>query len=149
MNVLLGVGNELMGDDGIGPAIVKKFAGRTDIFSAGTAAPEDYIGKVSQLRPQKMVIVDCANMGLKPGEYRLIKQSDIAGFNLSTHNVPLKLFLKAVHGHVGRIFLIGIQPKTMGFAQDMSREVRASMSAVTWFIEDLVRPEEEDAGKKK
>jgi hydrogenase 3 maturation protease len=139
MNVILGVGNELMGDDGIGPSIARKFEGRPGLFAAATAAPENFIRKVQELRPEILVIVDCANFGGRAGEHRMIKNNEITGLALSTHNTPLTLFLKAVHGHAGKIFIVGVQPKAVGFAEQMSREVSGSTSSIVWFLENLLK----------
>ena len=58
MNVLLGVGNEMNGDDAIGVYVARKF--KCDGWKAIDCAtvPENYVGEIKRLKPEKVVIVE-------------------------------------------------------------------------------------------
>lgn len=46
------------------------------------------------LKPERLLIVDAADIGLNPGEIRIIDPDDIADmFIMSTHNLPLNFLI--------------------------------------------------------
>ena len=118
-SVLLCVGNCLMGDDGAGPLLAELCqaappAGWTVID--GGAAPENDIHAIRQLRPQRLVIVDATDMGLAPGETRVIDPADIAEmFIMTTHNMPLSFLIDQLRADIPDITFIGIQPEVVAF----------------------------------
>ena len=86
MNLILGVGNECNGDDGIGPYVaenisIKNWTG----INCGTV-PENYYGKIIKYKPKKIIIIDAADMGLATGEIRIIPKSKIGRASFSTHS---------------------------------------------------------------
>lgn len=94
-DVLLCVGNSMMGDDGAGPLLAEKCAAAPKgnwVVIDGGSAPENDIVAIRELRPTRLLIVDATDMGLNPGEIRIIDPDDIAEmFMMTTHNMPLKL----------------------------------------------------------
>lgn len=118
-NVLLCVGNCMMGDDGAGPLLAERClaappAGWTVID--GGAAPENDIHAIRQLHPQRLVIVDATDMGLMPGEIRVIDPADIAEmFIMTTHNMPLSFLIDQLRSDIPEITFIGIQPEVVAF----------------------------------
>ncbi len=133
MNVLLGVGNESNGDDGIGVYIAKKFRHKDWVAIDCATVPENYIGKIVRYNPKKIVIVDAADMGLKPGEIRRIPKEKVGKASFSTHSIPLSLFISHLKELTGAsIYLIGIQPKSL--YGKMSEEVRRAAEKVIEYI---------------
>ncbi|MEG8156439.1 hydrogenase maturation peptidase HycI, partial [Escherichia coli] len=92
-DVLLCVGNSMMGDDGAGPLLAEKCAAAPKgnwVVIDGGSAPENDIVAIRELRPTRLLIVDATDMGLNPGEIRIIDPDDIAEmFMMTTHNMPL------------------------------------------------------------
>ncbi|MCS6742969.1 hydrogenase maturation protease, partial [Acinetobacter baumannii] len=88
--VVLTVGNSMMGDDGAGPLLADLMeANPIDGWMVinGGSAPENVSYQIRALQPQCVVIVDAADIGLKPGEIRVIDPDYIAEmFIMSTHN---------------------------------------------------------------
>ncbi len=122
MNILLGIGNELNGDDAIGIWVARKFKADGWISIDCATVPENYIGDIARAKPEEIVLVDAAEMGLEPGEIRIIPKEKLSKASFSTHTIPLSIFMT----HLGqmtraKIYLIGIQPKRV--YGDMSREV--------------------------
>lgn len=124
---LLCVGNSMMGDDGAGPRLAERCAeqpltGWTVVD--GGAAPENDIGYLRELRPDHLVIVDATDMGLAPGEMRIIDESDIADmFMMTTHNLPLTFLIQQLREDIPRITFVGIQPDVVAFYFPMSAAV--------------------------
>jgi hydrogenase 3 maturation protease len=137
--LVLGVGNSLNGDDGIGPYVATRVAaacsaggegargksgpGAVIALDCGTT-PENYTAVVRRERPDVLVIVDAASMGLAPGEIRLIPPERIDVLTLSTHSIPLSLFITYIKGVASAVKLVGVQPVQMLFGQPLSDVTR-------------------------
>ncbi len=123
MKILLGIGNDMRGDDGIGVYIARKFRKDGWVAMDCSTVPENYIGKVIRYKPEKVVIVDAAEMGLEAGEIRKIPKDKMGMASFSTHSLPLSIFINHVEKNCrAEIVVIGIQPKNM--YGEMSEEVR-------------------------
>ena len=114
VNVLLGVGNELHGDDGVGVYVARHFHHEGwAVIECGTA-PENYIGKVMDSTPELVVIVDAADMGLEAGAIRIIPKERMGAASLSTHSLPLSVLISHIEmGTHAHVYLIGVQPEHM------------------------------------
>jgi len=116
------IGNELNGDDGVGPYIAKKFP-RSKGFKVLNCetAPESFVHFARGAK--KVVIVDAVDMGLDAGEIRRVPADRLGGIHFSSHALPLPLLISYMERFVdGKITLIGIQPKRL--SGEMSREVK-------------------------
>jgi hydrogenase 3 maturation protease len=112
MKVLLGVGSELNGDDGIGPWVAQHFHAAgwqpIDCFTV----PENYTSRVKRLQPTAIVIVDAADMAIHPGEMRIIPLEAMGAASFSTHMLPLSMIVTYLaEATSADIWIIGIQPE--------------------------------------
>ncbi len=139
---VIGVGNEMRGDDGIGVFLAgeleKGLAGR-GLLVIKTQVPENFIRPVMDFRPGKVIILDSADFGGRPGDFRAIKEGEITEFLVSTHNMPLTVFLKALEGLEAEKILVGVQPKNLDFGTGLSREVRGKAGDVLGFVRTLIQ----------
>jgi len=130
-HALLCVGNSMMGDDGAGPRLAelcaeKPLTGWTVVD--GGAAPEYDIGLLRELRPEPLVIVDATDMGLAPGEMRIIDENDIGEmFMMTTHNLPLTFLIQQLREDIAQITFVGIQPDVVAFYYPMSEGVERAV----------------------
>ncbi len=140
--VILGVGNELRGDDGIGVFLAgeleKELRNPEGIMIIKTQVPENFITPIMEFRPGKIIILDSADFKEKPGSFRVIKENEILQFLISTHNMPLTVFLKALEKLKAEKILIGIQPKNLNFGEGLSREVREKAGDILGFVRTLI-----------
>jgi hydrogenase 3 maturation protease len=125
--VLLGLGNPLGRDDGVGLYVASKLHG-TDWLAIPAQSLENVWGKVEKEKPEKLVIVDAAEMGLPPGTIRRLPLGKGAEMLGSTHGLPLSLLLSLVG--VPEVVLIGIQPKEYGLGEGLSPEVHAAADSL-------------------
>ena len=133
MNVLLGIGNEMNGDDAIGVWIARNFRHKNWISIDCATVPENYIGEIARRHPEKIVMVDAAQMNLKAGEIRIIPKEKLSKATFSTHAIPLSLFINHLKEITrAKIYLIGIQPKVL--YGKMSNEVRKAGEKVMEYI---------------
>lgn len=133
-DVLLCVGNSMMGDDGAGPLLAEKFRAAPQgdwVLVDGGSAPENDIGAIRALCPARLLIVDATDMGLNPGDIRLIDPDDIAQmFMMTTHNMPLNYLVDQLKDAVGEVLFLGIQPDIVGFYYPMTEAVKRSVETV-------------------
>jgi hydrogenase 3 maturation protease len=75
-----------------------------------------------------LVIVDATEMGLQPGEIRIIDESDIPDmFIMTTHNMPLTFLMQQLREDVSRTTFIGIQPDVVAFYYPLSAAVEQAV----------------------
>jgi len=145
--LVMGIGNVLKGDDGVGPYVVGLLVKHADEEHAGTPSqrisaidcgtvPENYTGVVRRLHPDHLVLVDAADMGLEAGAVRTIAADMIGALGLSTHSMPLSMFMSYVEKLVGRTTLVGVQPKTMNLGADMCQQVRTAGEEVAKLLRE-------------
>lgn len=119
--ILLAIGNELKGDDAagmiVGRLVENMCKSRWTIFKGGMS-PESYIFKIIKEKPDLLVIVDATLMGKNPGEYYLVPLNKVAKeLMISTHRIPMDIIIKLLEKNCGKIYFIGIQPKTLDFGE--------------------------------
>lgn len=133
-DVLLCVGNSMMGDDGAGPLLAEMCAanppGRWQVIDGGSA-PETEVVAIRAMHPNRLLVVDATDMGLNPGEIRIVDPDDIAEmFLMTTHNMPLNYLIDQLKEDVGDVIFLGIQPDIVGFYYPMTPPVKDAVETV-------------------
>jgi hydrogenase 3 maturation protease len=133
-DVVFTVGNVMQGDDGAGPLLATLLetepAPGWEVID-GEASPENHIHQVRALSPDRVLIVDAADMELAPGEVRLLDEDCVADhFLVTTHAIPLNFLIASLRETIPNIVFLGIQPKEVGFYAPMSPEVRRGVEAL-------------------
>jgi len=127
--VVMCIGSRRGGDDAIGPYIADRLLKKQNndivVLDCGIA-PESYTSLVKKYNPKYLLIIDAVDMGLKPGETRIIPIEKISEIqmHISTHNIPLSILVRYLCRYVKNIIFIGIQPKTL--SGEMTPAVRKS-----------------------
>lgn len=135
------IGNELRGDDGAGPFIAGLLE-PTDLLTVVDCGetPENYLGVIAGHNPEKVLIVDAAYFGGRPGEVRVVKKSEIVGGGASTHDAILTLFADYLEAQTGaEAFFVAIQPKSSQVGSGLSPEVEAAARELAAAINRLSR----------
>ena len=122
--IVLGVGNELKCDDGVGPYIIKKLKeegienGDRLLFIDAQTVPENFTGKIRKENPSHLIIVDACLMASEPGDMKIVDKNDFADIGISTHSMSLSFFVKFLEqGNDNlRITFVGIEPESMDYA---------------------------------
>jgi hydrogenase 3 maturation protease len=146
--LVIGIGNALGGDDAAGPCLVRMLNRKRQRTSNSSVeittidaatAPESYTSVIRRQRPDLLILVDAADMGLPPGALRIIPPGNISVLSFSTHHMPLSTFLSYVKDFCGTVMLIGVQPQQTDMGDHISTVVRKSMmELVEAIIEDRV-----------
>ena len=120
--VVLGVGNRLRRDDGVGSIVAERLAAGAPlgwrVVDAGVA-PEDFTGPIRRWRPGLLLIVDALDMGLAPGNLRRLAPERLSaedGFH--SHHPPLRRLCEFLAPAVGRIEVVAVQPAVVDLDPD-------------------------------
>jgi hydrogenase 3 maturation protease len=124
MNLLVGIGNVIRLDDGLGPYMAQTFkAEGWQTIDCGTV-PENFTSKIKQAEPELVVFVDAAEMGLDAGAFRIIPKEKIKDVSCSTHNLPLSLMIDFLQQSMDvEMPFIGVQPALVSDGEEISPEV--------------------------
>lgn len=126
---LLGIGSPLRSDDGAGMYFIDLLTETLEsehvLLVAGSTAPENFTGVIKDYAPDKLIIVDAAHLGLRPGALKIVPACDIGGCSFSTHMLPLPVMLKYLETEAScDVIFIGIQPKSTEQGFRMCDEVK-------------------------
>ena len=138
--IVLGVGNELKSDDGVGPFVIKKLKEENIendnvLFIDAKTVPENFTGKIRKENPTHLIIVDACLMDLDPGDMRIVDKDDFASIGISTHSMSLSFFVRYLEKDTEiRIIFVGIEPETMDWGERPTPMVERSANE---FIENL------------
>ena len=138
--IVLGVGNELKSDDGVGPYIVKQLKEENIennglLFIDAKTVPENFTGKIRKENPTHLIIVDACLMGSNPGDMKIVDKNDFANIGISTHSMSLSFFVRYLEKDTDiEIMFVGIEPETMDWGERPTPEVEKSANE---FIESL------------
>jgi len=109
------IGNRDGGDDAVGPYIADQLKEENvdfEIIDCGTT-PENYTGEVKRLKPKKLLIIDAVEMGLEPGQIRIVPKDKIGVMHISTHGIPVSVLIGYLQQYIDKVIFIGIQPMKM------------------------------------
>ncbi|RLF68359.1 MAG: hydrogenase 3 maturation endopeptidase HyCI [Thermoplasmata archaeon] len=135
--MVMGVGSTIRGDDGAGPEVASELESLSlpwVLAVDASTSPESFVGWVEEHRPEHLIIVDVADMGLRPGEVRRIPKEKIGGEFLSTHSLPLTVLWEMLEEAAGEVVLLGIQPYTTALGSEMSEPVKSAVRRVVELI---------------
>jgi len=136
VKMLLGIGNLLRGDDGAGNYVADRFRAPGWLALDCGTIPENFTGTVRKEHPVLLVFVDAAEMGIFPGEFRIIRPDDIAAVTFGTHALPLSILIEFLSHDAGRILFIGIQPAQTETDQALTDAVRQGADRLIRILEE-------------
>ncbi|MBN2544555.1 MAG: hydrogenase maturation protease [Spirochaetes bacterium] len=135
---ILGVGNPLRTDDGVGPEIIRILLEEKDIINAdiidcgiNVFLLFNYLEKYKNI-----IIVDALNFDSDPGTIKLIDINESESFDfidaLSTHGFGLKEVLNMAKkmNISNKITVVGIQAKNISYGNEMSEEIKEKIPQI-------------------
>jgi coenzyme F420 hydrogenase subunit delta len=144
--LIFGCGNILLGDDGFGPAVVKRLKEHYDLpydvlaLDMGTGIREVLFDLIlSDKKPEKIIIVDAVDHpGREPGEVFEIAVEDIPAkktADFSLHQFPTVNMLKELKDHTGIAITILVAQ-----VQEIPEELKEGLTpAVTAAVDEACR----------
>ena len=92
---------------------------------------ENFTGEIIRFAPSLVVVLDAADMGLRPGAVRLISRDRTGGFSFSTHTMPLGVLARYLEYSAGcDVILVGIQPAIIEWGAPVTAAVKAAAARV-------------------
>ena len=130
---VLGLGNPLMADDGIGSHIIERFLTQADKFpdvdfiDAGTGGM-NLLHLISARR--KVILIDCAYMGTKAGTIKRFTPEQVTSVkqlaHQSLHEADILKVLdlaKQLEQYPAEVVIFGIEPESIKLVQKLSDTV--------------------------
>ncbi len=140
---ILGVGNELTGDDIAGVLVARGLKAMLEaqplpesapqilVMDAG-AAPENFTGKLRRFEPELVLWIDAAELGAAVGTVEWFDWQAAEGLSASTHTMPPFMLAKYLIHELGcRVALVGIQPEQLHFDEPPSQAVMTAVQRLT------------------
>ena len=153
---VLGIGNELNGDDAAGVLVARALrdgiCGSVGPGSSWTAptldghflvieaglAPENFTGTLRRFHPELVLLVDAAELGQPPGTVAWVGWAEAGGWSGSTHTLPPSVLAHYLVEELScEVILVGIQPARLDFGAGVSAEVQQAITEVAGKIRDL------------
>ena len=137
--LVLGLGNPLRGDDGVGPRVVDELTGRG--LQKGTAAFAVSTGGLELMQVlegwKRSIVIDAARVGQEPGQFVRFTPDEVrlaqAADSFSLHYSGLSEVL-ALADALGRVLpemvIFGVQPGEIGWREGLSPAVEAALPAL-------------------
>ena len=139
---ILGIGNDLRSDDGLGPYIVEKLNiddPRILIENVGSV-PEGFARNLAEFGAERVIMVDAADMLKPPGHIEFVTKDRIGGINISTHSMPLSFLMMYLEQETGgKTVLIGIQPKSIQFGEGLTQEIQEVVDKTISILEHVLK----------
>ena len=142
--IILGIGNELKCDDGVGPFIINRLKEANIekdellLINAKTV-PENFTGKIRKENPTHIILVDACLMDCNPGEIKIVDYKDFANIGISTHSMSLSFFVKYLQqGTDFKIIFVGVEPESMDYSDRPTEIVEKSALEFTDLLKEIL-----------
>jgi hydrogenase 3 maturation protease len=140
---VLGVGNDLRTDDGLGLFIVnrlKHIESSSLLVENVGSVPEAFASNLADFGAERVIMVDAADM-LKPsGHIELVTKDRIGGITISTHRMPLSLLMQYLEDSTGaHTILLGVQPKSIEFGERLTPEIQMVAEKIISTLETMLK----------
>ena len=144
--LILGLGNPLRGDDGVGVRLAQMLTGRrlpagVEVVDGGTQG----LGLVALLEGRRRaIVIDAAEMGRRPGEFVRFAPDEARlpgaeGAGFSVHEAGLREALLLAHA-LGilpdEVVVYGVQPARIEWDAGLSPQVEAALPALVEAVVD-------------
>lgn len=149
---VIGVGNDLMGDDAIGPHIVRELIKRKVLPEEVLLIDEGRGGMrlVHHIKDMdRVIIIDAADIGKDPGDYMVFRPEevesikDLSGTNIHEWDLLKMLELSKMLGECPKeVLILAIQPKDLKLGEEISSELLERVGEYIEKVNTLVENKE-------
>ena len=126
--LLVGMGNSLKADDGIGSEICSQLKETIpdNVIDTGTV-PENYIQVIIKKKPKVILFIDAIDFAAPAGTIKVFETAELSTGGITTHTLSPRLLSDMIAQSIpAKIYFIGIQPKSMMIGYPMSQEVESA-----------------------
>ena len=129
------MGNVLKNDDGIGVYICQEIQKNPHVDGLVVETSiEKYIGKINNLNPEVLVLIDCMFFpGKKAGFFDFLSTEKISQYVMNTHNISL--------GNIANFFsmpvyILGIHPENTDYGEHISGKLKEVAKQIITYINE-------------
>lgn len=141
---VVGIGQELNGDDAAGVLVARKLQQTLKTFETSRVlaidagpAPENCTGLLRRFQPNLVLLVDAARMDAPPGTIRWLTWQETTGLSASTHTLPPYLLAQYLEAELGcEVALLGLEPAATAPGTSLTPTVQAAVAEV---VKELVK----------
>jgi len=133
--VVLGVGNLLLSDEGVGVHVVKKLSEMT--LPSEVEVVEGGVGGLGLMDvvmgADRLIVIDAVKGGGPPGSIYRFEPNDLTApaddFKMSVHEIGVLevIRLSGLLGRTPRTSIFGVEPKSMDTGMELSPEIQAKV----------------------
>jgi hydrogenase maturation protease len=139
---LVGIGNPDCGDDACGLRLAEAMRerGYPDVILA-ERSPERWTEGLARGGFQTLLFLDAVWMGAAPGDAVFLSAAEIAARypQVSTHKLSLGTIARLVEAEAAtRVFLLGVQPRSMTYGAQLSAPVRATLEVLRDLLVEIL-----------
>ena len=143
--LIVGIGQELKGDDGAGPLVCRQLRQArvcAELIDTGTT-PENYIQLIIKKAPQNLLIIDAIDFGAPAGTIKIFKPEQLNSSIISTHTLSPRIFADMVGREIEtQVFFVGIQPAQTQLGQSLSPSVNQAVQLLVKHLIEIFPPAE-------
>lgn len=141
---LVGIGNPDRGDDAVGVRLAEamRALGYPDVTLA-ERTPERWLGRLTRGGFDAVVFLDAMEMGATPGAVVFLEGAEIAPRypQISTHKLSLGTLARLIEAESPtRVFLLGVQPKSVGPGTELSAPIQATLDILRDLLAEILMP---------
>jgi hydrogenase maturation protease len=142
--VVLGVGNLLLSDEGVGVHVVKRLSEMSlppdvEVLDGGVAG----LGLMNVIMgADRLIVIDAVKGGADPGSIYRFGPEDLTeyadGATLSVHEIGIleAIRLSDLLGYTPRTTVIGVEPKSLDTGMELSQEIREKIPRIIELVLD-------------
>jgi len=147
---VIGIGNPLRRDDGIGIVLLEKLVERRNELPENVDFVNGGTGGMNLLhilaRYDVVVVIDAVNFDGEVGESKLFKSEDVNSqkipINISTHESDILKVIqlsKKLKECPSKLFIFGIQPEDTSFGQTISTNLETVVESLMFCLENKIK----------
>ncbi|TFG04416.1 MAG: hydrogenase maturation protease, partial [Promethearchaeota archaeon] len=98
--VFMGIGEEKMSDDGVGPYIISELLNSSDekfLFINAGIDPMARIEEIIEFNPSHLILIDTCTLDESPGTVAILERDNICDYvPISTHTIPIHIVIDLI-----------------------------------------------------
>ena len=122
--VVMGLGEEKLTDDGVGPYIISELlylSNQKFLFINAGIDPMARIDEILDFKPSHLILVDTCTLKEEPGTISILERQNLCNYvPISSHTIPVHIVIDLLVSKLQNleVFMIGLVPKSLeGFTE--------------------------------
>lgn len=122
--VFMGIGEEKLSDDGVGPYIISEFLDNSNgkfLFINAGIDPMGRLDEIVDFQASHLILLDTCTLDKPPGTVAIIERENIHEYvPISSHTIPIHIVIDLLAEKIPdiNVFMIGFVPESLeGFTQ--------------------------------